>query len=134
MYILMYSLYKVSKSPLCHPFCADSIHFFFNLRPFIQIRTYHTFFCVFNFRLCVSDCPNWRFFVFQGMLCNFLHTKQCLASISLPVSNTPHLLVVKIFLNAAIANYLEAHVCKQPAMASLGTYVCLRQLLPRWDG
>ena len=53
---------------------------------------------------------------------------------SLPVSKTPHRLVVKIFLNAAIANYLEAHVCKQPAMASLGTYVCLRQLLPRWDG
>ena len=68
------------------------------------------------------------------MICNFLHTKQCLASISLQVSNTPHLLVVKIFLNAAIANYLEAHVCKQPAMASLGTYVCLRQLLLRWDG
>ena len=36
-----------------------------NLRPFIQIRTYHTFFCVFNFRLCVCDCPNWRFFVFS---------------------------------------------------------------------
>ena len=55
MYISMYSLCNVSKSPICHPFCADSIHFFFNLRPFIQIRTYHTFFCVFNFRSCVSD-------------------------------------------------------------------------------
>ena len=51
MYILMYSLCKVSKSPLCHPFCADSIHIFFNLRPLV--RTYHTFFCVFNIRLCV---------------------------------------------------------------------------------
>ena len=62
------------------------------------------------------------FCLFMTDLQFFAH--QCLASISLPVSNTPHLLVVKIFLNAAIANYwMRMYANSQPC---LGTYVCLR--------